>query len=453
MTPTGIALTALFTLAVLLLPRQRAAVGVMAAVCYITQGQQYIVADLHMHAIRIVLLAGLIRLVVRGEFRELKLNKIDWALMAYAGAMFLIPSLRERTSEELVYRLGCAYDILMSFWVFRGLLKDWEEVEKFLQGLAILIVPLALEMVFEMVTHRSMFESFGGIGDLTIREGRPRCQGAFRLGITAGVFGATLLPLFISLYHSKTRRPTVIVGLLSAAVITYTSNSSGPLMAALSGVVAWLFWPLRMEMRKVRWGIVLVLLFLQLSMKAPVWFIFSKLGALTGGDGWHRSYLIDRFFHFFPDWWLMGTKHTGNWMPYTLLDGNADITNFYIASGIAGGLLALILSIILLVRCFRYLGLAMIILRTQSSEVKILVWGFGSALFAHVVTLFSVTYFDQVYVALWSLLAIISSTTSRILQGEPAADSMLETQEISPEVENEEQGLGPLDGLPEGDVR
>jgi hypothetical protein len=432
MIPAGIALTLLFVASVLFLPRRLAALGVMASVCYITQGQFFTVVGFHMHAVRIVLLAAMIRLMVRGEFRYLKVNKIDWAVLAYAVVVNLVPILRERTSEELVYRLGSLYDILLSYWVFRGLFRNWEELETYLAGLAFLIVPMALEMIFENLTHRSLFEPFGGIGDLTIREGRPRCQGAFRIGITAGVFGAALIPMFISLYRFKGRGLSATVGLIAAIVITYTSNSSGPLMAALSSFVAWMFWSMRTKMKKVRWGIILLLLLLQLSMKVPIWFIFSKLGALTGGDGWHRSYLIDRFIHFFSDWWLMGTKNTSDWMPTVLSDGNADITDLYVAAGINGGLLALVLLILILVRCFRYLGLALGEFRAQSSSAEFLFWGLGGALFSHVVTLFSVTYWDQLFVALWSCLAIISSVTANALEHEPAAHSLQQEQELSP---------------------
>ena len=380
MIPLGIALTLLFVTAVMMLPRVYAALGVMAAVCYITQGQLYVVAGLNMHAIRIVLLAGLVRVFLRGEFRDIKFNKIDWTMIAFILTMTIIPSWREGTWAIFVYRLGSAYDIALSYWVFRALLKNWMEVEEFFYGLAFLIVPMTLEMIFECVMHRSLYEPFGGIGDLTIRQGRPRCQGAFRIGITAGVFGATLIPLFVALLRSKGRQRGAVVGLICALIITWTSNSSGPLMAALSSVVAWMFWPMRERMQTVRRGILAVLIGLHLSMKVPVWYIFSKLGMLTGGDGWHRSYLIDRFIHYFPNWWLAGTEDTHDWMPYVLPDGNADITNLYVAVGITGGLTTLVLLIWMLVLCFKFLGTALSAVRTQFSETEILLWGFGGAL-------------------------------------------------------------------------
>jgi hypothetical protein len=448
MIAAGVALTVLFVSGVLLLPRSWAALGVIAAVCYITQAQQVVLFGFHFTAIRIVLLAGIFRILARGEFRGCQLNKIDWALIGYTCATTFVPWLRERTSDELVYRLGCAYDILLSYWVFRGLLNNQETIETFLCGLAILIVPLAAEMVLESFTHRSLFEPFGGIGELTIRNGRPRCQGAFRVGITSGIFGATLMPMFVGLFRLSGRRGPAVLGILTTIVITYTSNSSGPLMAFLSGAVAWLFWPWRTNMRMVRRGIVALLVGLHLVMKVPVWFIFSKLGALTGGDGWHRSYLIDRFIHFFPDWWLIGAHDTSDWMPTVLSDGSADLTDLYVAAGVNGGLVCLVLLILLFVRCFRYLGAATAGLRARSSETEFILWGMGAALFAHVVTFFSVTYWDQLHVAWWGFLAMISTVTFHILQTEPAVVVTEEFEDSSSEKKTQNRGLP--DGLPEG---
>jgi len=110
MNAAGFALTLVLALGAFLLPRRLAALSVLAAVCYITQFQQVVTLRFHVTAIRIVLLGGMFRILARGEFRGCHLNKIDWALIGYTAAVTLIPSLRERTSEQLVYRLGGAYE-------------------------------------------------------------------------------------------------------------------------------------------------------------------------------------------------------------------------------------------------------------------------------------------------------------------------------------------------------
>ena len=94
MNAIGITLTLLSAVMVLFAPRRWAVLGVFVSVCYITQGQGVEVGGFHFFAQRIVLLAGLIRIVTRGELRSLKLNKIDWALLAYAVVSTIMPIIR-----------------------------------------------------------------------------------------------------------------------------------------------------------------------------------------------------------------------------------------------------------------------------------------------------------------------------------------------------------------------
>jgi hypothetical protein len=57
----------------------------------------------------------------------------------------------------------------------------------------------------------------------------------------------------------------------------------------------------------------------------------------------------------------------------------------------------------------------MALARSQSLTTDSFFWGLGAALFAHVVALFSVSYFDQIHVIWWGSLAIISSSTADFL--------------------------------------
>ena len=95
--------------------------------------------------------------------------------------------------------------------------------------------------------------------------------------------------------------------------------------------------------------------------------------------------------------------------------GGADLCNVYVSCAAGAGLAGLVLFILLLVRCFSYLGLALKAARDSLPQSEGLVWCCGSILFAHVCALFSNTYFDQLFVIWWGFLAMISSATSSIL--------------------------------------
>jgi hypothetical protein len=420
----GTTLTVLFGAAVMFLPGRFALLGVFAAVGYITQGQAVNVGGFNFYAQRIILLAGFVRILTRGELQSLKLNKIDWALLAFAIVSSVVPGIRLGVWQE---QAGGGYNILFSYFLFRCLVTSWEDIQELSPRLAILIIPLALCMVIEALTGNNVFDVMGARGgEGWLRNDHYRCIGAFRGPHTAGIFGATLMPLFVNLLFTPGRRGIAIAGLFAATAITFTSNSSGPLMAYLSGLVGLAFWPLRKDMQRVRWGIVALLVALTLVMKAPIWYILSKVSEITGGDGWSRSYLMEQCFNHTSDWWLLGTSNTIGWASTGMPWGGADLCNFYVFCAAEAGLGGLILIILLLVRCFSYLGLALKTARDTLPQSEGLLWCCGCILFAHVCALFSVAYWDQLFVTWWGFLAMISSVTSSIL-AQPVAAATTES--------------------------
>jgi hypothetical protein len=414
---------------VFLAPRRVAALAVFAAVCYLGLNQRITVAGFNFTAARVVLLAGFLRTLARGELRKLKLTNIDRPLLAFAIFSALMEGLRLGVWQE---RVGIAYNVLLSYFVFRCLITSLEEMWALLPKIALLIIPLAVCMVVESSTGKNLFSVIGAADQQNTREGRLRCVGSFRGPHTAGIFGATLMPMFAALFCAGRQRRVAVAGLVAATAITYTSNSSGPLMAYASGLVGFLFWPLRRDMKRVRWGILATLAGLALVMKAPIWYLIAKISALTGGDGWHRSYLMAQCFKHFFDWWLVGTSDTSDWAVDLMPWGGADITNMYVACAASAGLGSLVLFVLILVRCFGNLGRALKAAREMLPESEGLLWCCGTVLFAHVVTFFSVTYWDQLHVVWWGLLAMISSVTSDILKPAPATEVANEILEPVP---------------------
>jgi hypothetical protein len=410
MNSIGAALTLVASLTVILAPRRFAVMGIFAGVCYITQGQVLDVGGFHFYAIRIILFSGFIRILMRSELQRIRLSKIDWAVLAYTICAALVSISRTGLWQEQV---GITYNITLSYLVCRCLVTDWSDFQALLPSLALLIAPLALCMVAESLTRHNVFDFMGGHSP-SDRDGRPRCTGAFRGPHTAGTFGATLMPLFAGIFFVPGKRSASVIGFVAATAITYTSNSSGPLMAYLSCIIALTFWPLRQDMRKVRRGIVFALVAYTLVSKAPVWYVFSKVSDLTGGDGWHRSYLMDQCFKHISDWWLSGTEDTSAWAVTHMAWGGADITNEYVSNAANAGLGGLLLFILILVRSFQNLGLTLKVLRNVSPHTEWLLWCVSCALLGHVVTLFSVTYFDQMHVIWWGFLAMIASVTGDI---------------------------------------
>jgi len=426
MTAIGLTILIVLMVVILLMPRQWAALGVIAGVIYLTAGQHLYIGGLNIFAIRFIEVAGIIRIISKKEFSFEKLTIIDKSFIVfqcvYLLAFFIRSVVETSLIETRAYRIGFLVDGLMSYFIFRGLLNDPTELKLFLKKCAILIIPFALFMGIEGMTGKNLFFFMGGVPEIPVlRDEYYRSQASFGVAITAGSFGATMLPLFIYTAISPDGRLWGTIGVIACLVITITSHSSGPLLGFIAGISAWMCWSLRTRMREVRWAIVGFFIVLQLMMKPPIWFIFSKISAVIGGEGWHRSNLIDQFVNHFKDWWLMGMslEKTGNWAATRLESGSVDVTNAYVAIGISGGLISLLLFIRLIVKCYRSLGASMQVARgdlINGKQNELLLWGIGCTLFTHVVNITAVRYWDQMFVIWYMTLALVSSITAYFLQ-------------------------------------
>ena len=395
----------------LALPRRYALLPIIVVTCFMTLGQVVVVGGLHFTVMRIVVLFGWIRLVLRSEIRRLRLNSIDKAVLAWVMVAIITHSLLWQTSEEFVNRLGFGYNVVGMYFLFRFLLRDLDDIKRLFAITAIVIIPLALAMLVERVTERNAFAVFGGVRAITeLRGGTLRCQGPFGHPILAGTFGATLLPFFVSLWwQGRKYKWLAFAGVLSSATITATAGSSGPLMAFMAGSFAMGLWWFRKYMPLIRWGALLGFISLALVMKAPVWYLIQRVNIFSGSTGDHRALLIDQFVHHFSDWWLLGTKSTIAWADENMWD----ITNQYVWEGVNGGLFAMILFILTIVFCFRAVGRTVRRLpATHGGDERRLVWALGAALFAHAASFMSISYFDQNVVNWYMLLAMIGTAVA-----------------------------------------
>jgi hypothetical protein len=436
MNPVGALILAVLTSLVLFASRRVALLGMMAGVLCLTQGVALQIGGFNLYATRILELAGFVRVMSRKEFSFSTLNKLDRALIwlyCYTTIVFLL-----RSSVEQAFAIGEATDAFLCYFTFRGLIGDLEDFRWFLRTFLFLLVPYTLMILYESFMHHDLFSVMGGVYDGTWGRGnRIRCFGSFRQPDTLGMFGASFLPLYIGLACIIKERKRALVGIGCCLIIGWAANSGGAAAAAGMGVLGWLFWRWRTKMRKVRWGIVGLIAILAMVMKAPIWYIFAHVSSITGGDGWHRSYLMDVAYQHLDKWWLWGMpiKETSGWFPYDLGDsGQADITNVYISFGLAAGVGAIVLLIFLLKRAFGNLGQAMALVRSLSSETdeaEFLLWGFGVVLAVHIANWFGITYFDQMYVVWFMQLAAISTLSAKYQQAQNQVIELVTEKEIN----------------------
>jgi hypothetical protein len=362
--------------------------------------------------LRILVVFAFARALIRNDHRSFSLNPLDKAIIAWTLSTIVTYTLLWQTGHALVNRIGLCFDTVGVYFICRMYILDIDDIKRVFSLCAVLVVPLAAAMLYEYFTGHNLFAYLGGVSEISeIRDGRVRCQGSFRHPILMGTFGATMLPLILSLWWQKGGSKTVaVLGALACLVIVACSGSSGALMATIYGIAGLLIWFLRDSMKIVRWGIVIAIVIMQLVMKSPFWYVLARLSSVTGGTGWHRAYLIDQGIRYFNEWWLVGTKVTAHWMPTGLLidPTKADITNEYLVQGVNGGLITMIIFIVIIVLGFKMAGQTVRKIGKEDFPVGIMIWSMGAALFAHSVSFISVSYFDQIQVFWFFLMAAIS---------------------------------------------
>jgi hypothetical protein len=240
--------------------------------------------------------------------------------------------------------------------------------------------------------------------------------------IIAGTFGAILLPTFMGLWWTGRSKAFAAVGIVSGIIMAITAVASTPLIGLAAGTAAVCFWPMRRYARHVRWGTVVVLLGLQLVMKAPVWALITRVELTGGSSKWHRFLLIDNFIHRFGEWWLLGTRDNAGW-GYDMWDAS----NWYVASGVGGGLLVLALFVGLIGAAFSCVGKCLQKRNARDPAGAKFAWGLGAAVFSGSVAFMGIKLFDQSVVMWYALLAIIAAVAA--VTTEPVLRSTVQVKE------------------------
>jgi hypothetical protein len=169
-------------------------------------------------------------------------------------------------------------------------------------------------------------------------------------------------------------------------------------------------WRWRTSLFTIKVAAVLLLFAVQMVRERSIWYLISLIDFVGGSTGWHRSRLLDSAMNHIGEWWLVGTDYTRHWMPYGLpsVPNHCDLTSYYVHLGVIGGLPLLITLLLILWRGFHLIGVRLRQLRATKSPDEFQLWCVGCALFAHTITFFTISYFDQVYVFFYSLVAAIT---------------------------------------------
>ena len=401
------------------LPRRLAFLPLLIAACHtpynVALGGQFT-------AVRLVLFAGLLRASTTGSVGWTTRNPLDVLLAVWSG-LALLSSFGHDTGTPFVYRCGLVLNVFGTYLYFRAFVPRADDFRRLIVTLAWILLPLAVLLAFETATSANAYHAIGTrYAEAFVREGRHRAMGPFGNPILAGTLGAVCFPLFVAIWRRQ-RRPALI-GIASSIVIIITSASSGPIGTLLLALGALMLWPWRRSLGTVKLSAIALIFIVQLFRERSVWYLLALIDFVGGSTGWHRARLLESALDHIGEWWLAGTDYTRHWMPYGLpsVPNHCDLTSYYVHLGVIGGLPLLIALIWILWRSFNLIGRKLRQLRAARSKDEFFVWCVGATLFAHTATFFTISYFDQLFVLFYLIVAAVPALVAmRVTVPAPAA--------------------------------
>jgi hypothetical protein len=392
------------------LPRKKVISAFLLTAFTIPVGQVVVLGSVHFTVLRILILAGLAR---RASFQESSsgrkfpggFNDVDQVAVLWTVSALVILSLQWMNMQALIHNVGDFLDALGGYLVIRFLIPDSHAIRRTIKVLAVICAVQGACMINEQISHINVFGLLGGTSlQVVFRDGHIRSQGVLG-NINAGVFGGVLMPLFLWLWTEGKSRTVACAGLAGATAMVITSNASTSWMAVGGSLLGLGFWPLRKQMRLVRWGLVLILVALHLGMKAPVWALIARIDLTGSSSSNHRYMLLDNCIRHFSDWWLLGYKYYDMW-GWDMWD----TCNQFVDVALKGGLVTLACYIAIFKRSFGAIGNARKRVNTDRAR-EWLLWCLGADLFANVVASFGINYMAPMLMSVFPLVACISVAT------------------------------------------
>lgn len=378
--------------------------------------------------VRLIVLAGIFRIIVSGNFPIGFRSNLDKTFVLFAIIALLSAPFHNPPHNPYTERIGLILNAVGVYFYGRGLLVGPEIFKRLAIILCISIVPLAVLTSYELSAGRNhYYPHLGGRGpSAMMRDGDFRARGPFAHPILAGTAGAVAFSFFIPFWNLY--RKLALIGLAACIAVIISSNSSGPMAACLFSIGIVYSWRWRQYVPYAKWAILGSIVFLEIYMFRPFYYIMDSIDFTGGSTGWHRARLIEMAIEHLDEWWLFGTDYTRHWMPtgVSWSPDHTDLTNYYLHIGVIGGLpLTLCLVAMIWFSLKKLINLSFDLEENRHTHEAFTAWCLIGALIAHASSCISVSYFDQMYALLYMLIGLVANLnfqsflTDKEISGEP----------------------------------
>jgi hypothetical protein len=364
---------------------------------------------------RIVILAIYANLLLRtrlpNRFRFILLDKlvIVYFLCQILAGFATTSSL----GAFLENRAGAVFSLVLPYFAVRVIVTNKEEYITLLKVVVIVSAPLAVVGFYQFITGDNpvgFLREYGAWGAGSYvpypRAGFFRANVTFPHPIMYGLFFAIFGPICAGIFRSiNSNKFVYAIGIGLMGVGVFTSLSSGPYLAALISIMFLAFYRYRKYWKE---ALVVVIVMCGIVEVISNRHFYDVLGShtLSPTSAYGRSRLIDvAFFEGgMSGHWLVGHGDVDpGWGP--MIDGreHTDIVNHYILILCRYGLVGLIpFAVMLVVACrtWVYAWQACVL-----DSDRWLLWCLSGAMFGLLISLVSVSLFDQPQTAFYVMLA------------------------------------------------
>jgi len=391
-------MTIFLVIGTFVVPRRYLLAPFILASCFVPADQRLMITDLDFTPLRILIIAALLRILVRAEWSAIRWNAFDKIVLSWAIVGAVIYVLQWMTLDVIINKCGVLLDTIGLYWLFRISMRSWNSVRFVFKVFAGCSLVLAFFVGVEWLTGKNPFVVVGEVGTV-VREGRYRCQAAFPHSIIMGLFWATLAPLFVALARTEKKKIVYWAAFVASVFIVVASASSTPLLVLLIVSIILCGYKWRRYTGRLSQGFLASLIILHIVMAQPVWHLVARVNVVGGSTGWHRFYLIDEAINHFDEWILLGCQSTEHWGM-----GLQDVTNQYILEGVRGGLATLVLFSVMVYGLSR--ASLMLSLQAVPAAYQFLAWCIFAAVVGHCVAFMGVSYFGQIMMLWYMMLAL-----------------------------------------------
>ena len=125
---------------ILVLPRQKALLPVVLISCFLPISEKLVIGGLNFSMLRLVVAFGWIRLLLHGEFRQIRWLKLDRVFLLWAAVRVLAFTLLWQNTAALVNGLGYAFDEIGMYILFRALVRDTDDFKRIIRWFALAFI-------------------------------------------------------------------------------------------------------------------------------------------------------------------------------------------------------------------------------------------------------------------------------------------------------------------------